>query len=403
LAFSRLPFYCRFIQFDLIIFHTLFLNANWKQRRFKKLQKKVAILKDSPAIKIAMPQDEFYNPKALCKFINDFDIHHVFSVQPEKEWNNIYRDVDFKKVKFHRIMTAYIDENLLSRINRKKKLKKDRKITIGYRTIGNTNKDFAWFGRHGQLKVDIADYFMRAAKRKGIKCDISYKRDDIINGDNWYWFLLDCKYVLGTEGGTSILDWNGSIYARTKNFVRQYPQASIADIEKHCFPAIDGTFQGFAISPRHLEACATETCQILVEGEYNNILKPGIHYIPVKKDFSDVENVLERIDDERHRLEITRKAFEDIVASGKYTYKKFTKYVIETSLATRKDKFCESLPNSLLNSLFLFWSKLSDRFKQGVLFITYQTYRCLRKYLRKYYSVFLCGRRRNNKGLAGDE
>ena len=381
LAFSRIPFYYRFIQFDLIVFHTLFLNANWKPRRFKKLQKKVTNLKDDPAIKIAMPQDEFYNPKALCQFINDFNVQHVFSVQPEKEWKNIYRNVNFDKVKFHRILTAYNDENLLSKIDRKKKTKRNRNITIGYRTIGDTNKAYAWYGRHGQLKVEIAKRFQKAAISKGVTCDISYSIDDIITGNQWYWFLLDCKYVLGMEGGTSILDWDGRIHDRTKKFVKNNPQASVDEIEKNCFPGLDGKFEGFAISPRHFEACATETCQILLEGEYNNILKPDIHYIPINKDFSNIDQILDRIINDRDRKEIIRKAYADIVTSGKYTYNNFIKYVIETSLPTGNEEISCCLQNSLWLTLFSVWSNLSDRLKHWLLSISYQIYCYLRRYL----------------------
>ena len=70
----------------------------------------------------------------------------------------------------------------------------------------------------------------------------------------------------------------------------------------------DGRLQLFAISPRHLEACATRTCQVLVEGEYSGVLRPGEHYIPVRKDLSNLDDVLEhdrvwicrRIDVARH-------------------------------------------------------------------------------------------------------
>ncbi|MBT8506740.1 hypothetical protein B1F79_04690 [Coxiella-like endosymbiont of Rhipicephalus sanguineus] len=45
------------------------------------------------------------------------------------------------------------------------------------------------------------------------------------------------------------------------------------------------------ISPRHFEAVATKTLQILYEGEYSNILKPWVHYVPLKKDYSNFDEV----------------------------------------------------------------------------------------------------------------
>ena len=48
------------------------------------------------------------------------------------------------------------------------------------------------------------------------------------------------------------------------------------------------------ISPRHFEAAAVRVCQILFEGRYSEAMEPMVHYIPLKKDFSNLDEVLER-------------------------------------------------------------------------------------------------------------
>ena len=35
-----------------------------------------------------------------------------------------------------------------------------------------------------------------------------------------------------------------------------------------------------ALSPRHLEAALTGTAQLLVEGQYDDVLEPGRHFLP---------------------------------------------------------------------------------------------------------------------------
>ncbi len=47
------------------------------------------------------------------------------------------------------------------------------------------------------------------------------------------------------------------------------------------------------MSPRHLEAAATRTFQVLVEGDYSGALEAGIHYQPVHRDLSDIEAALD--------------------------------------------------------------------------------------------------------------
>ena len=49
------------------------------------------------------------------------------------------------------------------------------------------------------------------------------------------------------------------------------------------------------ISPRHFEAAAFRICQVLFEGRYSGVLEPMVHYIPLKKDFSNIDEVIRRI------------------------------------------------------------------------------------------------------------
>lgn len=47
------------------------------------------------------------------------------------------------------------------------------------------------------------------------------------------------------------------------------------------------------ISSRHFDAIGTGTCQILVEGRYNDLLTPNEHYIALKADYSNLQEVME--------------------------------------------------------------------------------------------------------------
>ncbi|MBI5844435.1 MAG: hypothetical protein HZB23_07195 [Deltaproteobacteria bacterium] len=327
-AFMPVPKLVWKIPFDLVIFDTLFLCTRWNREGFLRLAEKVSLLKALDAPKIGLPQDEFISTDILCDFVNQMGLSTVFSVAPESEWPNIYNTVDRDRVKFHRVLTGYLSRRVLSTIARFGKKGVPRNIGIGYRTAG---KPYAWFGRHGFLKQDIADLFLARAPQKGIKVDISTSNADTILGDDWYRFLLSCKYTIGVEGGTSILDRDGSIHERNLRYVKEHPDAAFEEIEAACFPGLDGTFGLSAISPRHLEACATKTCQILTSGGYNGILKPGIHYIELKRDFSNADEVLDLVASDRVRAGMAEKAYQDVVASDKYSYENFVRFVIENS------------------------------------------------------------------------
>ena len=141
-------------------------------------------------------------------------------------------------------------------------------------------------------------------------------------------FLGNCKYILGVEGGTSIYDRNGVIKSRVDEFLKCNPTASFELTESKCFYGLDGKFKGFAISPRHLEACMIGTCQVLTEGEYSGILIPYKHYIPVAKDFSNLNEVIEILKSDHLRKSIVSNAYLDIVESGYYSFEQYPRVVI---------------------------------------------------------------------------
>jgi hypothetical protein len=330
LALLNAPRYIKRIKFDLIVFDTIFITNHWDRSKFKKLMEKARFVKDMNAVKIVLPQDEFINTDLLCDFINEFDVNYVFSVAPEKEWLNIYHKVNFEKVKFFNVLTGYLDEKAIERISRLSREAIRRNIDIGYRVSA---PPLPWFGSHGYLKQRVAEVFLEKAKGSSIVTDISMSQKDSFLGDDWYRFLLRCKYTIGAEGGTSILDRNGDIKRKTEFYLRNHPSADFQELEKNCFPDMDNKFKLFAISPRHLEACLTKTCQVLINGEYNGILKSGVHYIGLKKNFSNIDEVIDAVVCDKKRDEITKNAYSDIVTSGKYTYRSFVDFIIKKSLS----------------------------------------------------------------------
>ena len=70
-----------------------------------------------------------------------------------------------------------------------------------------------------------------------------------------------------------------------------------------------------AISSRHMEAASVGTPQILMEGRYNDILIPWKHFVPVKRDLSDLNEALELLQDSGLRRTISGEARNLIVES----------------------------------------------------------------------------------------
>ena len=317
---------CLPLQFDSIIWHTTFLAwLRWPPEPQRAgLLKRARRFKGRARRQVALPQDEFLGTTQVAEFIEEFGVDHVFSVAPASEWPKIYEGIDRDRVGISRVLTGYLDPETQGRIDAILADQPRRDIDIGYR-VGPSKP---YLGRHAMLKTQIADVVREEAERRGLVVDISTRTEDTLYGDDWYRFLASCRYTLGVEGGASVLDRDGSIMQRVTRYVEDHPGAGFEEIERECFPGEDGTLALNAISPRHLEACATRTAQILVEGEYNDILEKEKHYLPLRADFSNVGEVLEVVAGDTDRAaRLADAAHADIVAPDRWTYRRLVEEV----------------------------------------------------------------------------
>jgi hypothetical protein len=330
LAVGSVPRWMRRLRYDAIVFHTSLLSSlRWAPELDTALRDRVLELADVPGVRAAMPQDEFLRSDALCGFIRDAEVDVVFSVSPESEWPKIYAGVDPARVRFEPTLTGYLDERTVRRIDEIVDETPERAYDVFYRA----GAERPYLGRHGMLKTDIAEKGAVAARARGMTTDISISPADTLVGDAWFRRLAAARWTLGVEGGASILDRDGAVREATMRFVAEHPNAGYDDVEAACFPGRDGELSLFALSPRHLEACATRTGQILVHGAYSGVLEPGRHYLELRADLSNLDEVLGQATDESTRLALTEAAYRDVVASGRYTYRGFAAQVDAALLA----------------------------------------------------------------------
>lgn len=328
LAVRGIPKRLRETRFDLVVFHTSLLSTRWTPWLWHHATSRALALPRRDEVRVAMPQDEFLRAQMVSDFLREADVNIVFSVAPESEWSKIYPELDRERVPFHRVLTGYLDDHTLARIDSLQRPLQDREVAVGYRAWPAR----PWLGRHGLLKVNVAERFRDAAAARGLPVDISTGSRDTLLGDSWFRFLTRCRYQLGVEGGASVLDLDGSVKERTEAYVARHPGATFGAVEAACFSGRDGEVSLFALSPRHLEACATRTCQVLVEGAYNGVLQPGVHYLELERDLSNLDAVLDTIERDDHRAEIVENASRDVAASGRYTYRAFVEFVERLAL-----------------------------------------------------------------------
>jgi len=148
----------------------------------------------------------------------------------------------------------------------------------------------------------------------------------------WAKFLNRCKGIIGAESGTYYLERTDHTRKAVEAYLEQHPHASFHDVFEQFFRDYPNPVSGKAISSRHFEPIGTQTCQVLLEGRYNDILVADEHYLALKKDFSNVEEVVDRFKDEPYRTAMVRRTHEYVLA--KHTYRHRVNALVRTIFAT---------------------------------------------------------------------
>lgn len=271
-------------------------------------------IRDFAGLKILFIQDEYRRVDFVCNKIKYAGIDAVYTCAPEKIAEKIYSSLQ-GKVRLLTTLTGYVPEKLRGS---KGKAMTERNIDVGYRA----RKCPFWLGRKSHEKYLVGRLFAENTQGSGLNCDISSSEKDRIYGNRWIDFLLNCKTTLGTESGASIIDFTGLIEYDLNRYQAFRPFAKFEKVPSRYLEK-DGEIELQVISPRCFEAAALGTVMVMYPGTYSGILQPGVHFLPLEKDFSNIEEVVGFIQDDEQLEEMARNAERDLVDSGKFSFESF--------------------------------------------------------------------------------
>lgn len=274
--------------------------------------------------KIMICQDEYYDINHTNQLINTGGITTVLTCCPnEKDLAKIYGKTN-NKVKFINILTGFTIEEKFKSIKEKHK-----------HIIYRGKKLHPMYGDLGFKKYEIGEKFKEElTKHDNITHDISCDIKSRIYV-NWINTLSNFKTTLATPSGTNVLQYNYTIRDKI-NKSKKYGNmmhGSLVDekakYDENIYNTIKKEYNiveelDFGqISPKMFEAISTGTVLIMSEGNYNGILKPNIHYIELKNDYSNINDIINKMNDDDYLQNIANNAYNDIIKSDKYSYKSF--------------------------------------------------------------------------------
>ena len=210
----------------------------------------------------------------------------------------------------------------------------------------------------------IHDYFRcHGSSRFDFKVDLSSER---MTRDQWVGFLRKCRGTVSTEAGSWYLErddhtveairrWatrrtKGALTFRSDSILvsliesmPSIPRRVLATIKnlgfvKHELSAAQDLsftevyeeffrdykkpeFYGKCISSRHFDAVGTKTCQIMFPGRFNNILVGDKHYITLQRDFSNIQEVVDRFIDPGYWRRMVDEAYESVMDQHTYPHR----------------------------------------------------------------------------------
>jgi hypothetical protein len=316
-----IPRYVALEGYDGIFIHnTLAYNPEDLQRLDRSLPEKLA---DFRGLKVVMKQDEHYRIAALLQFLDVFQPDLLLTCLPPEHVRAVYPKERLPGLRFLHVRTGYVTHQM-----RQLRRSQDdpRPIDIGYRA---SSHPFA-FGRLCYEKQAIGEAFRTICAERGLRADISTRPEDWRFGRAWLEFLAGCKGTLGVESGASVFDFTGQIERRCDEYLKAHPQADFETVHRLLLAPHEGHVQYRQVSPRHFEAAACRTVQILYEGGYSGVFQPGRHYLPLRRDHANLDEVLARFLDPAERKRISEAAFEEIILNDQYLYSTFVRQLDET-------------------------------------------------------------------------
>lgn len=188
----------------------------------------------------------------------------------------------------------------------------ERPIDIGYRSYAST-----WYLGNNE-KTEIANYFSGNVDRFGIKIDISLDPAQRFDAAGYAAFLNRCRGQAGTEAGGDFFELTDWTRLRVNAYANSHPDASWSEIKQLYFDDYGPSVPMRIISGRQVEAAACKTVQILFDGRYNGYFQPDVHFIPLRKDFTNVDDVMSKLRDADHCSRLVENAFNVVMAELTY-------------------------------------------------------------------------------------
>lgn len=284
--------------------------------------------------KIQIIQDECRWVDRMCEKIRSLGVDAVFSSMVPENIAKVYGNKNLLQVDFVSSLPGYVSDRLL-RIKPAPLGK--RKYDIVYR--GRSLP--IWMGKFAREKTDIVRHAINLRQIYKITIDCKTDEQDRIYGRAWDRFLESGRAALATEGGATVFDFDESIARDVQKFSEQFPNSSEEEIWQKVVAPHEDNIIHKTITPRVFEAIAHKTALVMYPGDFRGVLKPWEHYIPLERDGSNYEMVIETLCNDKKLLEVIENAYSLIGNNTSLHYSRYAAAIDEVIDDKTKNSDCQ--------------------------------------------------------------
>ena len=279
--------------YDVIVFgYSVLSNLYGKPKQILKL-----ITKFTKATKIGFMQNEFKNLPEYIRTYESLNIDIIVSQFSQELATELYSGRT--KAKIISLPHAMITKKKETFFNHKK-----RSVDIGGRL-----RQYAYYlGNYKRFSV-IPKFIKKIKKEKKFIIDFSTDEKDRFTHSDWSDFLSNSRATISCESGNFYLQWSDSLRNKINKLTTQDNKIKFSYIYENILKKSNFYFDGSLISSRQFDAIANGSCNLLVEGNYQGLIEADKHYIEIKSDFSNYNQVLEILNDFKVTEKIATEAF----------------------------------------------------------------------------------------------
>lgn len=308
---------------DLIFIMSSTLSDIQFKSQHSHLKSSLNFLKRSSAMKIALPQDEYYASSDLENLLIEIKVDIIVTLHIENI-ENLYPKLYMNNAPiFIPGYTTYNDLLYLELSKNYKISDKDRKYDLVYRASKPTVPNplaIRKFGLGKQLNSSI------------IQNNLNFKTNlfgDMLNGNKWYEFLSSSRATLISPSGSNIIFRTVDQLELAREFFKTCKDTNLEIIFDKVGICNKDKVVLTALSPRNFEAAALGVIQLFFRPTDIEIDIDESIFLILDDNFKELDQLVEQLHDKVLVQKIKDDAFQKLILGKNYSFQKIWNNILD--------------------------------------------------------------------------